>query len=40
MRTQDPGEVTQLLKNWGKGHREALDELVPLVYSELRRLSR
>jgi len=40
MRTQDPGEVTQLLKNWAKGHREALDELVPLVYSELRRLSR
>lgn len=29
-----------MLRAWGGGHREALDELVPLVYAELRRLSR
>jgi RNA polymerase sigma-70 factor (ECF subfamily) len=34
------GNVTQLLKEWADGDREALDRLVPLVYSELRRLSR
>jgi RNA polymerase sigma-70 factor (ECF subfamily) len=34
-----PGEVTQLLKKWSNGDRECLDKLVPLVYSELRRLS-
>jgi RNA polymerase sigma factor (TIGR02999 family) len=32
--------VTQLLRDWADGDREALDRLVPLVYSELRRLSR
>ncbi len=32
--------VTQLLRDWAEGDREALDRLVPLVYSELRRLSR
>ncbi len=36
-----PGEdVTRLLKAWNDGSREALDELVPAVYSELRRLAR
>lgn len=34
-----PG-VTQLLRDWGNGDRTALDRLVPLVYAELRRLSR
>ncbi len=34
------GDVTQLLRDWAEGDREALDRLVPLVYSELRRLSR
>jgi RNA polymerase sigma factor (TIGR02999 family) len=34
------GNVTQLLRDWAEGDREALDRLVPLVYSELRRLSR
>ena len=29
-----------MLRAWGEGRREALDELVPLVYAELRRLSR
>lgn len=31
--------VTQLLKAWGNGEQQALDELVPLVYNELRRLA-
>jgi RNA polymerase sigma-70 factor (ECF subfamily) len=29
--------VTELLKAWGEGDREALDRLVPLVYAELKR---
>src|SRR4051794_4020739 len=29
--------ITQILREWGEGKREALDELVPLVYPELRR---
>ena len=35
-----PHEVTQLLINWSKGDRAALDELIPLVHAELRRLAR
>lgn len=31
--------VTQLLVKWGSGDRAALDELIPLVYSELRKLA-
>ena len=31
--------VTKLLKNWEKGDRAALDEMLPLVYSELKRLA-
>jgi RNA polymerase sigma factor (TIGR02999 family) len=31
---------TELLALWGEGRRDALDELVPFVYSELRRLAR
>lgn len=34
------GNVTQLLREWRGGDRDALDRLVPLVYAELRRLSR
>jgi RNA polymerase sigma factor (TIGR02999 family) len=34
-----PAEVTQLLGQWGGGDREALDELMPLVYEELRRMA-
>jgi RNA polymerase sigma factor (TIGR02999 family) len=34
-----PGEVTRLLGEWGAGDREALNELMPLVYGELRRLA-
>jgi RNA polymerase sigma factor (TIGR02999 family) len=35
-----PSEVTQLLINWGRGDKTALDELIPLVEAELRRLAR
>jgi RNA polymerase sigma factor (TIGR02999 family) len=31
--------VTQLLVEWGRGDRAALDALLPLVYEELRRLA-
>lgn len=31
--------VTQLLQEWSAGKSEALDELLPLVYDELRRLA-
>jgi RNA polymerase sigma-70 factor (ECF subfamily) len=33
------GEITQLLVRWSAGERAALDELTPLVYTELRRLA-
>jgi RNA polymerase sigma factor (TIGR02999 family) len=36
-----PGpHVTELLLSWGRGDRSALDELVPIVHQELRRLAR
>jgi RNA polymerase sigma factor (TIGR02999 family) len=34
-----PEGVTQLLIDWSKGDQAALDKLMPLVYSELRRLA-
>ena len=37
---QTPENVTQLLIDWGKGDKEALEHLIPLVSSELRRLAR
>ena len=36
---EPPEGITQLLVNWGKGDQAALDRLMPLVYSELRRLA-
>jgi RNA polymerase sigma factor (TIGR02999 family) len=33
-------EITQLLLAWGKGDQTALDELIPLVYAELRKLAK
>jgi RNA polymerase sigma factor (TIGR02999 family) len=33
-------QVTELLISWRDGNRQALDELVPLVYNELRRIAR
>jgi RNA polymerase sigma factor (TIGR02999 family) len=32
--------VTELLTDWSNGNRAALDELMPLVYDDLRRLAR
>ena len=32
-----PREITQMLIAWGGGDREALDSLIPAVYTELRR---
>lgn len=37
--SQGPGDVTVLLEAWGRGDREALDRLIPIVYGELRRLA-
>ena len=39
MRTQSPKEITRLLVAWGDGDRSALEELAPLVHTELRRLA-
>ena len=35
-----PNEVTQLLVSWSNGDTAALEQLIPLVYAELRRLAR
>ena len=35
----EPGEVTRLLQSWGRGDVQALDELTPIVYGELRRIA-
>ncbi len=40
MDTSRQGDVTGLLVAWKNGSSEALDELVPIVYSELRKLAR
>lgn len=31
--------ITQLLVNWGSGDKAALDQLIPLVYEEHRKLA-
>jgi RNA polymerase sigma factor (TIGR02999 family) len=35
----DDQQVTRLLKEWGGGSKEALDQLMPLVYDQLRTLA-
>lgn len=35
-----PNEVTELLIKWSQGDKAALDELMPVIHSELRRLAR
>ena len=35
-----PNEITQLLVDWSNGRQEALAELLPVVYGELRRAAR
>ena len=32
--------VTQLLEQWNNGDRTALDQLIPLIYDELRKMAR
>ncbi len=39
MSTASTQEVTQLLLAWREGDEEALEQLVPVVYQELRRLA-
>src|SRR6188472_1514243 len=34
-----PRDVTALLGDWSRGNRAALDQLLPLVYAELRRVA-
>ena len=38
--TPSPKSITQLLIEWREGDETALDQLMPLVYEELRRLAR
>ncbi len=38
--SEEPAEITLLLKAWGKGDQSALDRLTPLVYDHLRRMAR
>ena len=35
-----PSEVTQLLIDWSRGDQAALEQLIPLIHAELRRLAR
>ena len=39
MPEEPPGQVTQLLQHWVQGDEQALNDLVPVVYQELRRLA-
>lgn len=39
MPTPSRAGVTQLLTNWNNGDKAALDEMLPLVYQELRRIA-
>jgi RNA polymerase sigma-70 factor, ECF subfamily len=40
MALRSSADVTRLLKAWAQGNGQALDELTPLVYDELRRIAR
>ena len=37
--SSDVDKVTRLLADWSKGNQEALEELLPLIYNELRQLA-
>jgi len=39
MPPSSPSDVTRLLRQWSQGDREALNQLVPLMYAELRHLA-
>ncbi len=38
--TRSPHEVSELLAAWSKGDEEALKDLVPMIYEDLRRIAR
>jgi RNA polymerase sigma factor (TIGR02999 family) len=38
--TPSPQQITRLLVAWSNGDRAALDQLMPLIYGELRRMAR
>jgi len=40
MSASDPQQITQLLLAWGQGDEAARDQLIPMIYDELRRLAR
>jgi RNA polymerase sigma factor (TIGR02999 family) len=40
MPTTETHEITQLLLAWGEGDQAAMEQLMPLVYDELRRLAK
>ena len=40
MGESNEGDVTRLLHAWGEGQSDALEQLVPIVFAELRRLSK
>jgi RNA polymerase sigma-70 factor (ECF subfamily) len=39
MTGEEQGQITQLLVRWTEGDRSALDSLIPVVYSELRKIA-
>ena len=39
MVSSPPGDVTHLLLAWSNGDRDALEDLIPVVYGELRRIA-
>lgn len=39
MTTRSPKDITQLLVDWRNGDKAAMDQLLPIVYDELRRLA-
>jgi RNA polymerase sigma factor (TIGR02999 family) len=39
MPPSSPSDVTGLLRQWSQGDREALNQLIPLMYAELRQLA-
>ena len=39
MTTRTPKEITQLLVDWRNGDKAAMEQLMPIVYDELRRLA-
>ena len=40
MSDADPQDVTQMLKRWSDGDAEALEQLTPIIYSELHKIAR